>query len=473
MGIVDQTIKSDLDAEGILLNRGISPTTASTQLNRNLLSASRKSYNLGQGAETEKPDAVYAAIEPRTIDGDGFSHVYPKRGVGGSERAKKSAAGKVNRYFGTNVDAGHVFVLPTQGRAVLKAAITAQNGLADEGAQELGIPQYHWPMYDGMIRSARGSSASEYPNPGPDGDFSSQTFSGVDALQGIIVNGQHNPTGKIYPLSWHVGFMDYVETVNKQRVSESKKPIMVMYDMPYFHTLEANPDADIEAGECYYQDAGLKEAMEKAGDTPFIGIIPGTKAWGTANPGMTIVVMNDAAKKILEQELMQSFGLAGLDEYFEYIADFLGPEFDQPLLEHEAKLRNKYKANNVALQNGLEDGNVVSLVDGDAGMTSLLELDLDYFYGKTVHGDVTGDYEISDMNDIVEFLALNYGVVTVNNGKREGKGYLRLANALGPEKYAEAVPLLCEGLNEITHAVPPSHDLEPRSEHDDLQGGPG
>ena len=472
MGIVDEAVRAHFENKGLLLNRAESPTTASTQLNKKRLADGLPSFNLGQGAETESPDAVYSAIPPRTIDGRSFSHVYPKRGVGGEERVKAAAAGKINRYFGTSVTDQNVFVLPVQGRAALKTAITAQNGRTDDGRQLIAIPEYHWPMYDGMIKSARGSSAREYPNPDSSGEFKSDGFGYIDSMQAVVVNSQHNPTGKVYPVSWIEGFMSYVNGVNAGREDMGHSPIMVCFDMPYFHTLESNPNADLGNGGFYYEKAGLKEAMEAAGDTPFVAIVPGTKAWGTAEPGFSIVVMNDAAKKIMQPELMQSFGLAGMRPYFEYMADFLGPEYDPPLLQHEADLREKYRINVAALRQALSGLGGVRIVDGDPGMTSLLELDLEQIMGKRVHGEVTGDYDIEDMNDVVEFLALNYGVVTVNNGEKGGNGHLRLANALAPDTYVNGVRNLRSGLQDIVNAGPiPSFDASVHLA--DLQDGPG
>ena len=92
-------------------------------------------------------------------------------------------------------------------------------------------------------------------------------------------------------------------------------------------------------------------------------------------------------------------------------------------------------------------------------MTGLLELEQNDFFGKTINGPVTGPYEIkgqddAGMTDIVEYLFLNYGIVTVNNGAENDKAYLRVANAESPENYAKAVEELAIGLEDISNAQP-------------------
>ena len=449
MPILDHTKQSELAELGVLLNRDLPETAAtkvSTDLNAALKSAGWPAWNLGQGAETEIPQTVLDQLPEQTISGKSFDCVYPKP-VGGRARVKEAAQGIIKRYFG--IDTHQIAVINAHGRDGLFKMLLSANAVADVGAMEIAIPEFHWPMYKAHVRLAKGSSAREYPNPDANGVFDPASLGDVNTLQAIIVNPEHNPTGKVYPKAFVQGLVDYIEGVNKARLDADKQPIFIALDPPYFHSRDANPNADIDQGECYY-DSPIGSAINDAQYTPVAASIPGTKAWGTAAFGMTILAGNQRAMDLLNPALLVTNGLAGFDEVFNLFADFMAVDHDQARLAFEAHLRSKYQQNKDARDEALADLVGASLVDGDAGMTCLLKLELNHFFGKTVMGEKTGAFSINEMNDIIEYLALNHGIVTVNNGSRDGLGFLRLANALKPENYAEAMVHLKTGLEALT-----------------------
>ena len=450
MGIVDAAVLERFQDEGLLLNRDESPTTASTGLHKTRIAKGLNSANLGQGAETEVPQIVLDELPQIIIGGQSFDCVYPKRGVGGGEAVRAAAAGNAKRNFGINATADNTLALPTHGRAVLDTMVIRFNALADEGAQGIAIPEFCWPMYKGIIKDARGAHAVSYKNPDDSGKIDPNMFGDITKLQGIIINPEHNPTGKIYP-DWYVqGIMDLAHEENKRRAAEGRALLWVAGDMPYYHSRPANADADTDAGEYYYETSVAPIIMNHDEPTPCGVVIPKTKTGGTAKIGATTFIGNEACFDQVKARLMQTYGLSGLEEYFAILKAFYGPEFDAEIIAHEMRLRDKYIENRASLEDAISDIDDISLVDGDPGMTSLLRLDPETMYGKRVYGEVTGHYDIKDTNDIVEFLALNYGIVTVNNGEN----YLRIANALNPDDYKTASKELATGLFMVAQASP-------------------
>lgn len=503
MPILDAAIEKQFADENLLADRSL-PEDQATTLSTALFGAYKafaakydgqempfpmpKGYNLGQGAEKEKPSEVIDQLDAQTIDPDQmFNPVYPKM-QGGRKDVHEEAAGFIKRYFGVDINEkgddqkqkAFLDVISAHGRmgllvTLMGTRIAIANSDNPDRKMKVAIPEFCWPMYKTLLDMV-GAEAVLYPNPGPDDDFNPADFEALKDVDHILVNPEENPSGALYSMSYMMGLKNWIEDNNQTRASNGQIAMAITLDCPYFGSRSANKNANVENGEFYYETSAIQEFIMNTVHTPANAVVPLTKFGATAEFGFSELIQNALAHKRNKGPLKSSVGLAGTDSELRVMAQYLEKRFDGPRLDFEESLRDKYAANRATLEAGMADVEGVSVFPGSPGLTGLLTVDLEQFFGKTVDGPLTGDYLIEDMTDIVEFLFLNYGVVTVNNGTKDGVGYLRVANAEFPEDYEKAVQQLSNGFAQISNTPEPGmhdHTNDAAGNFNDMQDGPG
>ncbi len=448
MGIICKNKKDKLGVDGknILLNRDVNPTKGATDLykaiNSHNKTMGRHTYNLGQGAEAVCFDLLNnALLEEKANNPRGINSAYPADAGGGDANAVMSAF--LKRYFGVPDTKDNTVVSLSQGRAPLGSAAR----LCEGGTF---AHEHRWTVVDNLF--TKNTPFIEYKNPDHGTEFNRKEFDNLltDDIDNFYLNPQHNPTGRIFEREWMVGFKQWLDDKNEDRKARGLPLIKLILDVPYFHAQEINLDANPANDEFFYDKCGLNILMDDEGITPYSAMFSFSKAFGTADPGFTVTRAHPAILNQIKNDMLSNGHLTGgVRELIPAACKTFTKENDPKIIAHLNSLYTKYIKNNAILKEAISHLEGVEIVDGDAGMTALLSLDLEQFYGKTLEGKITGEYEINDMNDIVEYLAINYGVVTVNNGEKNGKGFLRLANALDNESYGQSMTKLGAGLTEI------------------------
>ncbi|MBI1300861.1 MAG: hypothetical protein GC137_04290 [Alphaproteobacteria bacterium] len=461
MPIVDEAKRNELAEKGLLLKRDISPTTAATDLYKAMVANGIEAYNLGQGCESETPPDTYLGGSEHEKAGSGFNHKYGT--VGGGPEVREIAAAHLQRFFGINAAASNTFVVQAQGRAALQVGFMVSSVHGSE--KQIAMPLHRWAMLDNVLKYGSSGKITPVNCPIPE---RGQTE--VQAIIDIVEAGGDNygnyplnPTGTHFSKEFLENDAAMMNEVSGARLRKGQQPGFRHIDIPYWHALKATPE-----GTSYY-DHGFDIVANPDAPTPYVATFSGSKALGAAKPGFTIVHVHPSIAKEFSETLMTGIGVIGSEAFFNRAKAILAPENDANLLKWYAGLGQKYETNFGALQKTTQGIEGVDLVNPDPMIVSLSAIS-ENMLGRTVHGDVTGSYLIQDTNDILEYLALNYGVVTVNNGE----GFLRFANAEQPKKYAEAMTRLKAGFEEIAQATPAANMGHTFGEmgNDNIQDGP-
>ncbi len=431
----------------IALDRGISPTTAATNLYNALVGAGAKPANLGQGREiVELPLLQRLTIEEfeRAIRGGKLLH--SKYGSPSAELNAASAAW-LKRIMNVDTTKETTFTLENQGRGGLYAAfhlLASLAGFPRDG--RMVVPDTSWPMVadqlgDFQLRPALYAMArGRYADA-----IRAQIEAHGDAVVGVYVNSPHNPTGtRLAREDFDRIFAVLNEANAGERLARRQgRKIGLVMDNPYPH---AAPEI-VRNGQRGL-DTGL-DSFRQDQATPWIMPVSASKFFGTAEPGFTMVAVHAAYAKLLAARLMRSVGIGFFSPYFRALAAALQPANDAAVLDHFAALRGKYVANRATLEKTL-DG---AVVDGDAGMTALIKVDPRDYEGRVLRRHDGAEFAIGDLNDVIEYLANAYGVIAVNNGiDPSGPALLRLAAAEEPPAYRDGVDRLAAGLREIRAA---------------------
>ena len=406
----------------VALKRELSPTAAAVQFFNAIPSA----INLGQGREVDDPEGKIGDL----LKADLKTSCKYNSAPGGEMALRESAAEWVKRFIGIPATAQTTFLIQQLGREGLGHAMKVA-ALKNDPDSITILPDTRWPMVDEKLQDER-LSAQEYKV---------QRTGMADEIEGLIKNADktvasvyfnfpHNPTGMFITESENKKIMAVLDAAN-----DKDAHIVRIDDIPYF-------------GGCDQQDSipylkvGYEGVLTEESKTPWTAIFSFSKAFGTANPGFTIMVVHPSLAADVSKRLTRTTGLAYVPQFFEHMAEIFKPENDKEVLAHFAALNKKYKTNRAALEKAL--GNMV--LEGDPGMTSLIEVPEELF-GRAVECSDGQVRTMTDLNDIIEFLG-NEGVITVNNGGR----LLRLAQAAHPDQFVEGINRLKAAMDKIRNS---------------------
>lgn len=431
----------------VALNRGVSPTTASTSLYNSLIAAGAAPVNLGQGREiVELPLLQGLTIEAfeRAIKGGKLLH--SKYGSP-SDELNAACAAWLQRIMNVDTAKDTTFTIENQGRGGLYLAfhlLASLAGFPKDG--RIAVPDTSWPMVGDQLvdfqlkpavyAMARGRYADE---------IRARLDAHGDTMVGVYVNSPHNPTGTLLTKADFERIFAVLNEANTGAALERRggRKIGLIMDNPYPH---AAPE--ITRGGQRGLDTGL-DAFRQDQPTPWFMPVSASKFFGTAEPGFTMIATHAAYAKPLGARLMRSIGIGFFSPYFRALAATLQPANDGAVLDHFAALRGKYAANRATLEKALG----AAVVDGDAGMTALVTIDPQDYEGRLLHRHDGSEFPIDDLNDLVEYLANRHGVITVNNGvNASGHALLRLAAAEEPPNYRNGIERLAAGLTEVRGA---------------------
>lgn len=407
----------------IALKRELSPTAAAVQF----FNAIPDAVNLGQGREVDEPAGRLGALLKAELKSSSKYNSAP----GGEMAVREAAAAWMARFLGLPAQGANTFVIQQLGREGLAHAMKAA-ALKHEAGAKIIVPETRWPMVDEIAGDER-MPMVEYKvvRDGLSEEIEKAIGAGGD-IAAAYFNYPHNPTGMHITAQENKKVMAALDSANA-----AGKNILRIDDLPYFGGCPQNA-----GGKKPYLEVGYDGILDPEGKTLWIAIMSFSKAFGCANPGMSVLVVHPAIAAELSKRLTRTTGLAYVPDYFDHVREIFGEDNDAAVLEHFAALNKKYIANRKALEDAFGD----RVQDGDPGMTSLLKVPAELF-GRAVtcaDGDVR---TMADLNDIIEFLG-NEGVITVNNGA----DLLRLAQAAHPDKFAEGVARLKAAFDKILHS---------------------
>jgi aspartate/methionine/tyrosine aminotransferase len=431
----------------IPLDRDTSPTTASTNLYNALVAAGAKPVNLGQGREiVELPLLQKLTIEAFEQAIKSGKLVNSKYGTPSAD-LNAACAAWLKRIMNVDTSKDTTFTIENQGRGGLYAAfhlMASQAGFRKDG--RFVVPETSWPMVSDQLNDFQLKPALYTMSRGRYADhIRAQLEAHGDAVVGVYVNSPHNPTGSLLAKADFEAIFAVLNAANSGAALERRggRKVGLVMDNPYPH---AAPE--ITRGGQRGLDTGL-DSFRQDQATPWIMPVSGSKFFGTAEPGFTMIATHAAYANALAARLMRSVGIGFFSPYFRALAATLQAANDSVVLDHFGVLRAKYIANRKALVSALD----TAVVDGDPGMTALVTIDPEDFGGRLLPGRDGDHFPIDDLNDAIEYLANRHGVITVNNGiDSNGRALLRLAAAEEPANYAKGIERLAAGFDEMREA---------------------
>jgi aspartate/methionine/tyrosine aminotransferase len=431
----------------IPLERDVSPTTASTNLYNGLVASGARPVNLGQGREIiELPLLQKLTIEAFEQAIKGGKLLHSKYGTPPAELNAASAAW-LQRIMNVDATKDTTFTLENQGRGGLYAAFHLLASLAGfRKDARVVVPDTSWPMVSDQLGDFQLKPALYTMTRGRYADsVRAQLEAHGDAVVGVYVNSPHNPTGTLLTGTDFEQIFAVLNQANSDSALERRggRKIGLVMDNPYPH---AAPE--IMRGSQRGLDTGL-DSFRQDQATPWIMPVSASKFFGTAEPGFTMIATHPAYAKPLAARLMRSVGIGFFSPYFRALTLTLQAANDTTVLDHFARLRAKYTANRTALTTALG----AAVVDGDAGMTALVTIDPQDYEGRLLPRHDGRDFPIDDLNDAIEYLANQHGVITVNNGMDgAGRALLRLAAAEEPVNYQKGIERLAAGIGKMRAA---------------------
>lgn len=419
----------------VALKRDLSPTAAAVKIFNDLSAANGNVINLGQGREIDDPDGALGDL----LSAGMKTTTKYNADTGGPVSLRETAAHWVSRFLGLPADADNTFVLQQLGRESLGYAmgIAARPHRGKGYIPAMLVPETRWPVVNDKLDD-EGMAPLDYPVArenfaAPVEQLVNNT--GDQVIAAAYFNFPHNPTGLEISDTENAKIMAVLDNAN-----EAGKNIMRIDDLPYFgNCAQKNGGAHLKTG--------YEGVLKTDSPTRWACAISFSKALGTAQPGLSIFVCHPALSDKISKRMTRSSALAYVPQFFANIETLLSPEMDKDVLAHFDKLRRKYIENRNFAEQAFGD----NIVDGDAGMTSLIRVPAD-LYGRTVSCSDGENRPVNDLNDVIEFLA-NEGVVTVNNGHEDdGTGLLRIAQAQHPENFRKGIEILQAGLEKIKAA---------------------
>lgn len=418
------------------LARDVTPTKAATDIFNEMASAGKTAVNLGQGREIVQLPFLEQLLAQRSMSISSKYNPSPADFTA-------LCADWLSRHMGIDAEAACTFPMSGLGREGLDKVLhwTQKQAGFPKNAKVL-VPDTAWPVVDNLLDDY--GLGSETYDMSPGNLVSSITTAvRIDPdVMAIYLNSPHNPTGTVISHDELAQIMDTLDVINAAR-PEGRR-ITVILDNPYFHAAPQNQEAGKPSLDCGFEDIFTADRA-----TPWATVQSFSKAFGMASPGFSIVATHPDVAKGLNARFTRTSLLGFSTEMYESLSEALSPENDDKVLGHFQALHDKYVANRAALEQELGD----YVVPGAAGMTALVKLDAATFLDRRVK-DLNGqDFDLNDLNDVIEWLANKHEVVTVNNGiDSRGNLLLRLAAAAEPETYETGIKSLKAGLETIETA---------------------
>lgn len=447
-----------MTVEWVTLDRSLSSVQASTKLYNQLRvmhgkagpDDSKEIISFAQGAETKSlpmPDQDIFG-QGAALSFSGAASPTYNTDVGGPPQIRQAASDWAERFLG--ISAKNAFVLQADGRDVLNHSmhIAAFDAVEARAESFMITPDTSWPMIEESARDnhmrvinhtlGRGSLLGSIKQAIPQ-DFNSSSKATTQTISAVYVNTPHNPTG--LNLSG--------ETIRElaQSMPELAPGAMLIVDMPYFAACEQRKEPP-------YLKTGFEGVLDPASETPWAVAISFSKAFGTAQPGLTVLVCSDNLKQKFQARLARNNGVSYMPEFFESVAKAMNPGNDRNVLEHFDAQRKKYGVNRT-MAKGILAGHL-GMIDGDPNMTGLFEVSKDLIgsQGQCFDG-VTR--QIDDTKALVEYLANEAGVVVVDNSV-QGRNLIRLAfREDDPAVMQKGLSALAKALQKLGAPTPAQH----------------
>ncbi len=423
------------------LNRDHSPTKASTDLFNALKAAGADVINLGQGRETAEFAVLRAQLAASHNALNSAYNVTP-------DDVFAAASLWLTRFLGIETQNSTSFAMQTLGREGLDESLRLIAKQWGYGANTAVLmPDTSWPMVPDLLQDYGLTSVPYNMQRGQYAANIAAALAANNNIAAVYLNSPHNPTGLRLTATDFAEIFAVLDAHNSSPAMRALgKKVTLILDNPYFHAASAGQSSLLDFGG---------EAFKLERITPWVSVQSFSKAWGTAQPGFTLLCCHPSLAKAFNTRLTRTVMLSYDKNFYGAILHCLQPAQDAACLSHFSDLRQKYVQNRAALEAafGVNKPSPATCLDGDAGMTALLRLDSNQFFNRQVSGKDNKPMTLANTNDLIEWLANKAGVVTVNNGlDSEGNALLRLAAAAQPAQYAQAVQRLQNAFAEVQAA---------------------
>ncbi len=444
-----------LHTKWLPINREDSVTPAAAQLAHNFSVGGYKALvNLGQGNERELPKGRLGKM----LSGSVELNPYYNTEAGGPMDVRTATA----RYFKSlyNIDAQgqNVFVTQTLGRTLLKLAFEVAKNFHQPFSYKNGhppialVPNLRWPTIDALLQKT-GMQIETYDVMQPnitDAIIKTMDRVGSKNIALITTNFPHNPTSRRMTPDDAIALKDLLNTLNHK----PDHKITLVDDAPYSYS--AKPET--KNGKTYLS-TGFSSIYEADSPTPMFHIQSFSKSFGTANIGLSAMVVTDNLRIPVKRDMTnEGHGLARVGGFIDNIGTVLGGNYNIEIMNHFQNLRDKYETNRKTVRRIFtrpQDG--IEVVEGRAGMLSLIKVPREIL-GRDVSCHDLGHRQIRTGYDLMEYFANQHGVVMVYNGEYEGSALIRVAQAAQPDMFEEGVERLNDGINTLLYAHPRLRD---------------
>lgn len=280
---------------------------------------------------------------------------------------------------------------------------------------------------------------------------------------GFLGNWPHNPTGvqqtnlaPIFEATDRINsdpeqiarrtrkFTDPIQRVT--RIVSRK--LSVFLDNAYYHVSPIRT-LMLRGNDDHYLETGY-ETLDPKSVTPWVVGISGSKALGTAEPGLFFAVCSDNQIGAMRKEhLAVGFQQSGATDYFNNVSKALNKTNDPLWLNRFRERRATYAENKAAMDGAFAE----AVVPGGVNLVGLYRFPAADLMGKRLV-DIRGETIVTNrISDIVQAGGNAVGIVVVDNGfDEQGNAQLRVAFPSDPDEFAAGVPMYRRFIDHIKAA---------------------
>lgn len=420
------------------------------------LNDGRDIVDAGQGAELElkKDDPLYLAL---TEGGLALETGEYNTSVGGDIIAspgeimsvREKIAAYMHDTYRIPATAENTFLIQALGRDGVGMEMEAMaynplqriiQGKMSPGNIEIGMAREHWGT---LSKLAEQKHLTVIPYDNRRENTAEAVFDAffdrdLTRLAGITFVSPANPTSQVIDANHNRQIVERISEANLQKNVD----IRLLYDFPYAFACSSAEDF-----RGRYTKTGIENVLYGVDNVDWSFVSSTSKMLSMAKTGQTILVVNpERARQVAETLANSGRGLGRVNSLSRNIAELVGGDRREILQAHIAGLRQKYARNDEMLESGFTG----FMVSGDPhGMLRLMDIPVAGVFNKVVACRDGRERVLRNGNDVVTYLANEFGAAVVNSGVSGDKWHLRWAKRDLPGRFERAVTGVRAGLNVI------------------------
>lgn len=410
--------------------------------------------NWGQGADpTPLQEPLSFMMEGKITSSGVYGPAMKDLNESGAEFYRRMTgvpATKSNTLVGMNLGRGPLYTWATH---LMRAQIPNA---------AIFVPKVAWPMYadilKGFVLIPYDPSAPMEETAALMKTYTDNTTPGAPVPVGAVGNWPENPTGA--QQTDFVPLFDFANEVNtdeaqialrKNRVAGQtlSRPFSLFFDNAYYHVCPIRTRTLRDEND-HYLETGY-EALDPQSVTPWVAAFSGSKALGTAQPGLFFAVYSDNLIADMRTEHQAiGFQQSGSTDYFNNVSKALRPGNDPMWINRWEGQFTTYDANKRPMDAAFPD----NVVPGGVNLVGLYQFPVEDLMGKRLV-DIRGETIVTNRpSDIVQAGGNAVGITVVENGLDEtGKQvYLRVAFPSNPAEFAPGVSMYRRFIDHVMKA---------------------